>query len=94
MTAINRFIGKEIGGFTIIAILSLDINTRVICCNDIDTEDGSKHLEAEHWLDENTFHFNSLYYDHDGNFIESERVEMPNKDIREFERVFCALDQE
>ena len=87
----TQFIGQQIGSFTIIEVKLLDANTTLICCNTTKTDQGTEHMEAEHWLDENTFHYNSLSFDHDGNFIDSEPARIKPQHMRSFEKIFTSL---
>ena len=88
---ITKFIGQKIGKFTILEIKLLDNDTTLICCKSSRTSEGSEHLEAEHWLTENTFHYNNLSYDHDGNFLDSAPVHLCPQHMRTFERIFNSL---
>lgn len=88
----ENFIGKKVGEFEISQILMLDANTALICCKDIQDKDGTTgHLEVEHWLDENTFHYNMLY-EVCGEFTDSAPWSMKPSHMREFERVFTSLN--
>ena len=90
-SSIQQLIGQQVGNYTIVQVILLDYNTALICCNDTKTETGTSHMEAEHWRDENTFHYNNLFYDAEGNFIESEPVNMKPQNMRTFERLFASL---
>lgn len=40
----------------------------------VNGEEVLKSTQVEYWLDEGTFHYNDLYYDLDGGFIDSEEA--------------------
>lgn len=85
-------IGRKVGEFEICQILRLDGNTALICCTDRREEDGTtSHLEVEHWLDENTFHYN-LLFDAGGEFTDSIPHSLKPSHRREFEQIFTSLD--
>lgn len=86
--AAKALIGLQVGIYTISSVSFLDDNTALICCQDVTTEHGTHHFEAEHWLDECTFHYNELYYDTDGNYLETEPVNLKPQLMRTFERLF------
>lgn len=88
---IAKLIGIKVGQFTIMDVKLLDANTTLICCSEIKNEYGSEHMEAEHWLDENTFHFNNLCFDKQGNFIDSEPASLKLQLRRSFENIFMSI---
>lgn len=87
----DSYVGQSIGEHTIENVIFLDRDTTLICCKSFMTDFGTAHMEAEHWLTENTFHYNTLYYDEHGNFIFSEPEEMRPEQMRTFERIFTSL---
>lgn len=87
----DSYVGQSVGEYTIEEVLFPDRETTLICCQSIPTDFGTAHLEAEHWLDENTYHYNTLYYDESGNYIFSEPEEMLPEQMRTFERIFNSL---
>jgi len=87
----KALIGLQVGIYTISNVSFLDDNTALICCQDVVSENGKHHFEAEHWLDECTFHYNELYYDSEGNYLETEPVNLKPQLMRTFERLFCSI---
>jgi len=87
----ESFIGMIIGGYTIDNVLFLDQNTTLIRCKEINTPTGTSLLEVEHWQDENTFHYNTLHFDSNGDFSEAVHMDMKPQDMRTFEHVFDSL---
>ena len=87
----DSYIGQSVGDYTIQDIQSLDNDTALICCKSFLTDFGTAHLEAEHWLTENTFHYNMLYYDEQGDFLFSEPEDLKPEQMRTFERIFTSL---
>lgn len=81
-----------VGDYTIEEFLYLDRDTALISCQPFMTDFGTAHLEAEHWLDENTFHYNTLYYDENGDFIFSESEDLKPEHMRTFERIFSNFE--
>jgi len=91
LTTPDSYVGRSIGEYTIQDVQYLDRDTTLICCKPFMTDFGTAHMEAEHWLTENTFHYNMLYYDEHGNFIFAEPEDLVPEHMRSFERIFSTL---
>lgn len=91
MTSPDSYVGQSIGDYIIRDVIFLDRDTTLICCKSFPTDFGTAHMEAEHWLTENTFHYNTLYYDEQGDFLFSEPEEMKPEQMRTFEQIFTKL---
>lgn len=67
---VKNYCYTEVGKFVIEYIEMLDDTTCNMGFFAVENEEGSSQIEVEYWLDEDSWHFVTKYYDKDGDYVD------------------------
>ena len=84
MTEINDFRGTKVGNLVVECVEMLDDDTCILSFETIPDEEDenvTKDIQAEYWLDENSWHFNVSYFEKkSGDYLDTDTAILTEDD--------------
>lgn len=75
MADINDFRGTKVGSHIIDCVEMLDFETCILSFEAEQEGTDFVDSQAEYWIDENSWHFNDVWFDKDGSYTETKKTE-------------------